>query len=288
MDYFKFHEMEIYWLVGGHTALDGGAMFGVVPKPLWSRKYLVDEFNRIETPTDPLLIRYQNKNYLIDASIGTKLTDKQKKNYGVLTEPKLEESLADIGLTVNDIDFILMTHFHFDHAGGLTKIVNDQIVSTFPNATIYVHQIEWDEVRNPNIRSKNTYFRQNWEAIEHQVKPFSNNLKINESIEMIHTGGHSNGHCIVRLTQASDVIVHMADLMATHAHQNPLWVMAYDDYPIDSIHMKQKYLMDGYKNGVIFSFYHDAFYRLIKWDSDGKEIVYSLKRGAEPIIKGVR
>lgn len=278
--------MDLYWLQGGHTALDGGAMFGSVPKALWSKKYPVDELNRIELPTDPILIQYQNKNYLIDTSVGsTKLSEKQMRNYGVWTQPKLDESLAKINLKREDIDTILMTHFHFDHAGGLTVYKDDQLVSNFPNATIYVSQIEWDEVRNPNIRSKNTYWKENWEAIAHQVKPFQDSLMVNDNIEMIRTGGHSNGHTIIKLEQNGETILHMADLMATRAHQNELWVMAYDDYPMDSIYAKSKILKKAYQQDTKFIFYHDAHYRLIQWDKEGKDIVFSVKRSIEPLIR---
>lgn len=278
MDYFKFHEIELYWLNGGETNMDGGGYFGVVPKPLWSKRYPVDELNRITTPTDPILIKFKDKHYLIDTSMGNKLTDKQKKIYGVIHEPQIEESLQKLNLNLNDVDYVLMTHFHFDHAGGLTKFVNNELVSSFPNATIYVNEIEWNEVQNPNRRSKNTYWKENWEVIKHQVQTFKGSIKLNDSIEMIHTGGHSQGHSIIRLTQKDEVLYHMADLMGTHVHQNPLWVMAYDDYPIDSIKMKELYLQKGYQENAYFSFYHDQCYRLIKWDIEGREIIYSLKR----------
>ena len=172
MDQLKLKNMTLTWLDGGQTALDGGAMFGVVPKPLWSKKYPVNDQNQIELATDPILVQHDGHNYLIDASVGNgKLTDKQKRNYGIWSEPQLEKSLADLGLTVADIDGLLMTHLHFDHIGGLT-IPNQegQLVSRFPNAKIYVTDIEWAEAQNPNIRSKSTYFEQDWQAIVPQVE----------------------------------------------------------------------------------------------------------------------
>lgn len=286
LDQYQFHDMTLTWLIGGHTALDGGAMFGAVPKALWSKRYPVDEKNRIELPTDPILIQYQGKNYLIDASVGsTKLSDKQKQNYGVWTEPQFVESLAQLSLTPEDIDVILMTHCHFDHIGGLTINVDGKLVSQFPNAKILMTQIEWDELRNPNIRSRNTYWRENWEAIAEQVETFENRIEVVDGIEMIHTGGHSDGHAIIKLTQQNETILHMADLMATRAHQPVLWVMAYDDYPMTSVNVKQQLLADAYQNNTKFTFYHDAHYRLIQWDQHGKDIVFSISRTIEPLIK---
>lgn len=285
MDQIQFHEMTLTWLDGGVTSLDGGAMFGVVPKPLWTRKYPVNDKNQIELACDPILIQYNGKNYLIDSGIGNKLNEKQIRNYGVTSKWNVEESLSELGLSTSQIDGVIMTHLHFDHASGLTKFEGEQLISTFPNARIYVSQIEWDEMRNPNIRSKATYWEENWKPIENQVVTFTESMEIVPGIEMIHTGGHSDGHSVVKLTQNNETLIHMADIMPTHAHQNPLWVMAYDDYPMTSIYAKEKILKEAYENGYKFIFYHDAYYRMIQWDKSGKEIVESLKRSKEATIK---
>ncbi len=210
MDQLKFHNMTLSWLNGGVTCLDGGAMFGVVPKPLWSRKYPVNENNQIELPTEPILIQYGEKNYLIDTGVGfNKLNEKQLRNYGVTEESTLADSLQELGLTTADIDAILMTHLHFDHAGGLTQWEGEVLVPTFPNAKIYVTQIEWDEMREPNIRSKNTYWKENWEPVQHLVETYESSLEVAPGIEMIHSGGHSDGHAIIKLSQNGEVMIHM-------------------------------------------------------------------------------
>ncbi|KGR74720.1 YtnP family quorum-quenching lactonase [Ureibacillus manganicus] len=279
MDKLQFHNMTLTWLEGGVTSLDGGAMFGVVPKPLWSRKYPVNEKNQIECATEPILIQYEGKNYLIDSGVGfNKLNEKQLRNYGVTEESSILESLDKLGLSAEDIDVVLMTHLHFDHAGGLSRWEGDVLVPTFPNAKIYTTEIEWEEMRNPNIRSRNTYWKENWEPIQHQVETFKDSLVLAPGIEMIHTGGHSAGHAIIKLTQNGETMLHIADLMPTHGHQNPLWVMAYDDYPMTSVFAKEKLMKEAFSNGHKFIFYHDAYYRMIQWDETGKEIVDSLKR----------
>lgn len=279
MDTYNFHDMKLAWLDGGVNFLDGGTMFGVVPKALWSRKYEVDENNLIELRTDPIYICYEGKHILIDSGIGKgKLSDKLKRNLGVRAETKVEESLAELGLTPADIDLVLMTHMHNDHAAGLTGKVDDELVSVFPNAEIHVSQVEWDEMRNPNIRSRNTYWKENWEPVQHQVKTFEDKVEILPGIEMIHTGGHSDGHSIIKLTQNGDTILHMGDIMPTHAHSNPLWVLAFDDYPMTSIFAKEKLMKEALPNRYRFIFYHDAFYRLVQWDESGKEITASVKR----------
>lgn len=286
MDTLQFHNMTLTWLDGGVTSLDGGAMFGVVPKPLWSRKYPVNDKNQIELPCEPILIQFEGKNYLIDSGVGFhKLTEKQLRNYGVIEESTILQSLAKLGLTAENIDYVLMTHMHFDHASGLTRWEGDELVSTFPNAKIVATQVEWDEMRHPNIRSRNTYWKENWEAIQHQVETFTDSLVVTPGIEMIHTGGHSDGHAIIKLTQNGETILHMADIMGTHAHQNPLWVMAYDDYPMTSVFAKEKLMKEALSGGYKFIFYHDAYFRMIQWDETGKVVVDSLKRSKEAKIQ---
>jgi len=284
MDQYKFHDMTLTWLNGGVTLLDGGAMFGVVPKALWSKRYPADELNRIELSTDPILIQYEGKNLLIDSGVGNRMNDKQLRNNGVIQQSHLEDSLAVLGLLTEDIDYVLMTHMHADHASGLTKVENDEFVSTFPNAKIFVSAIEWNEMRNPNIRSRNTYWIENWETIQPQVETFEEELEVIPGIRMFHTGGHSNGHSVIKLQQNGETIVHMADIMPTHAHQNPLWVLAYDDYPMDSIFAKETLVSEALKEGHAFIFYHDAYYRLIKWDETGKQVIEKLERTREEIL----
>lgn len=279
MDTLQFHNMTLTWLKGGTTFMDGGAMFGVVPKPLWEKKYPVNELNQIELPSDPLFIQYNGHNILMEAGLGYgKFTEKQIRNYGITDQSQVEDNLVQLGVLPEDIDIIIMTHLHFDHACGLTKWENEELVSSFPNAKIYVSDVEWNEMRNPNIRSRNTYWKENWEPIEGQVISFSGSLEIVDGIEIIHTGGHSDGHSIVLLKQNGETIIHMADLMPTHAHQNPLWVLAYDDYPMTSVFAKEKWVNEALSNNYWFSFYHDAFYRMIKWTADGKEIVEKVER----------
>ncbi|MBL4951917.1 MBL fold metallo-hydrolase [Neobacillus sp. OS1-32] len=277
MDTLKIGNVSLTWLSGGVTNLDGGAMFGVVPKSLWSKKYPANEKNQIELPTDPILVQFDGKNILIESGLGNgKLTEKQLRNYGVTKESELDVSLQSIGLDSTKIDYVLMTHLHFDHACGLTKPGNGEFVSVFPNAKIITSKIEWDEMRQPNIRSKNTYWKENWEAIESQVETFEENWSFGP-IRMIHTGGHSNGHSIVIIEDGGEMAIHMADIMATHAHQNVLWVMAYDDYPMDSIAAKAKWQPFAVEKQAWFTFYHDAFYRAVKWGPDG-QMMESVKR----------
>lgn len=278
MEQWRNRDLTITWLRGGITHLDGGAMFGVVPKPLWSRHYSCNDNNQIPLRTDPMLIQFQGKNILVESGIGNgKMNDKMKRNFGVLEESFVEEDLAELGLKPSDIDLILMTHLHFDHACGLTVRNGEKFTSVFENAIIYATEIEWNEMRNPNIRSKNTYWKENWEAIEGQIRTFEKELEVLPGLKMMHTGGHSDGHAIIHIEHNGEHLYHLADIYATTAHANPLWVMAYDDYPMDSIFAKQALLKEIYENEAWLLFYHDAFTRAIKFNKNG-EVSKEIKR----------
>lgn len=271
MEQLKIGSCVIRWLNGGNTQLDGGAMFGVVPKALWSKKYNANENNQIPLRTDPVFIQTNGLNIIIDSGIGVnKLNEKQKRNFGVTEDSQIDEYLSKHGLTVEDIDYVIMTHLHFDHASGLTSNKDGEYKSVFLNAKIIVSKIEWDEMRSPNIRSSNTYWKENWEAIQDQVISFDKEYSLTDELTIIHTGGHSDGHCIVKIESEDELLLHMGDLMPTHAHKSPLWVMAYDDYPMNSIYAKEKWVNEGLNRNAWFTFYHDEVYRAIKWSDDGK------------------
>lgn len=273
MEELQIGRAKLTWLNGGVNFMDGGAMFGVVPKPLWGKKYPYNEKNQIELRADPILLQLDGKNYVIDSGIGNhKFTSKQKRNFGILEESSIDQSLASVGLTTADIDEVLMTHLHFDHACGLTRLEGDTFVPVFENAAIHVSEVEWEEMRHPNIRSVNTYWEMNWKPVQHQVKTFREAQTITDGLQMIHTGGHSNGHVILVFDEGDEHFIHMADIMPTHAHQNKLWVLAYDDYPVTSVHQKEKWMNIGYRKNAWYTFYHDAYYRAIRFNDVGEKI----------------
>lgn len=285
MNTLKFQDMTITWLESTSTLNDAGTMFGPVPKAVWSKKYPNNQDNQMNSVEDPILIQYKKKNYLIDAGFETsKFDEKAWRNTGVQNETRLADSLFQLGLTPADIDVILMTHMHNDHASGLTRATEVGYESVFSNATIYMTEIEWDEVRSPNARTKGTYLKENWEPIKDQVKVFSEQIEIVPGIQMIHTGGHSNGLALVKLTQEDEVLLHLSDLMLTVASMNPVWVSSYDDYPMDSINAKQKWLPEAFEKGYKLIFYHDAYYCMLQFDKDGKTVIDSLERTKAPVI----
>lgn len=260
----KLGNYKVHYLNGGVTHIDGGAMFGVVPKALWTKKYEVNEKNQIPLPTHPILIQTEDKNIIVDTGIGTgKLTDKERKIFGVHYESDMENDLKALNITKEDIDYVLMTHLHFDHAAGLTDNDGHAI---FSNAIHVIQQDEWHVFQSPNIRSKSTYWQKNNGDFKNKLILFEDEIEIYPGIQIRHTGGHSYGHSVVTIESEGEKAVHMGDIFPTLAHRNPLWVTAYDDYPMQSIREKERLIPNYILQDYWFLYYHDAKYFAVKFD----------------------
>lgn len=271
MDKLKIGELEVSWIKGGTFHLDGGTMFGAVPKVLWSKKYPVNDKNQVQLKADPLYFEISGKKILLETGLGSgKLSEKQKKIYGCTEESALESYLHRLNTSPEEIDYILLSHMHFDHASGLTKLLYDEYVSQFPKAVILISQKEWEETKNPTIRSKNTYWNRNWEAVTEQVETFETKREAVPGITTHHTGGHSKGYSVITITSKNEKAVYMGDLMPTHAHFKSLWITAFDDYPMGSIYIKEKLVPKYIEENAWFLFYHDIFYRAVKWNTNGE------------------
>lgn len=279
MNQWQFHDMTFTWLTSNYGYIDGGTVFGVVPKEVWQKRYPSTKEGKLKIFFDPILLQYKGKNYLIDTGVHTSKFDKKMfLHTNIKQETKLEKSLHHVALKPEDIDVILMTHMHNDHASGLTKLKCGNYCSVFPKAKIIVSKTEWNEVTHPNRRTKNTYRKENWEAIQHQIYLFEKQIEIAPGIEMIVVGGHSKGLSILRFTQQKEVALHVSDLLHTTIATNPLWVTAFDDYPMDSIAAKERWVEQEIQNGSYFLFYHDAYYLLAQYHKDGKTMKYAIKR----------
>ncbi|MEN8263959.1 MAG: MBL fold metallo-hydrolase [Nitrospirota bacterium] len=268
----KVGSFELVWLNGGEFKLDGGAMFGVVPRLLWKKKYPPDEENRIPIVARPILIRTGEANILIETGIGNKLTDKQKKIFSVQREWNLINELNDLGLQREDIDYVILTHYDFDHAGGVI-MQNDkgELEVTFPNARHILQKTEWEDVLSPDKRSINTFWPINNELAREskRIELIDGSFEIVKGIKTVLTGGHNRGHQIVRIESQGEIAYHLGDLLPTHVHFNPLWIMAYDNYPLDVIRLKESFEDVAIKENAWFTFYHDPFLTACKFNEDG-------------------
>jgi glyoxylase-like metal-dependent hydrolase (beta-lactamase superfamily II) len=261
-DYLDLGGITIAWLDGGQFELDGGTMFGAVPKVLWSRKYPPDAENYIKMAASPLLVRTGNRSLLIDTGLGNKLTEKQQKIFRVSSPWRIEQELARYQMRRGDIDVVILTHCDFDHAGGVVMYdAAGRPELTFPNARHIINRAEWHDATHPDRRSSNTYFTENFIGLESSglLQLVEDDVAIEAGVALRHTGGHTRGHQIVEISGQSDCAVHLADMMPTHAHANPLWIMAYDDFPLDVIAQKERLLSQYKKRNCWFTFYHDVY-----------------------------
>lgn len=269
---FRIGDFELTWLSGGRFELDGGAMFGVVPKVLWQKKYPVDAENYIPILASPILVKTPQALVLIESGLGNKLTDKQKKIFRVREEWALLSDLKALGIDRHDIDFVLLTHYDFDHAGGVVMQGDGGGQElTFPKAKHVLQKIEWDDVLHPNIRNINTYWPINNELVKGHgnLELVEGDVEVVPGIRLAHTAGHNNGHQVVQMESRGEKALHLADLLPTHAHSNPLWVMAYDNYPMDAIAEKEAWMRKGIAENAWFTFYHDATMLACRFDTEG-------------------
>lgn len=264
-------EFELVWLNGGTFELDGGTMFGVVPKVLWQKKYPADTENYITLDNSPILVRTPGELVLIETGLGNKLTDKQKKIYRVRKEWTVLDDLRSLGIAPEDIGRVILTHYDFDHAGGVVMRDSAGLALTFPKAKHVLQRKEWEDVLHPNIRTANTYWPVNNEVLRgsRNLELVDGDAEVLPGITVHLTAGHNSGHQIVRLESRGEKAYHLGDLLPTHAHSNPLWVMAYDNYPMDAIAMKEKWTKRATDEGAWFTFYHDAFMQACTFDAKG-------------------
>lgn len=267
--------MSVSWLNGGDFELDGGTMYGAVPKVLWQKKYPADGENYIKMLNAPLLIQRPGHNIIIDTGLGNKLSDKQKQIFRVYRDWDMVADLANIGLAREDIDTVILTHCDFDHAGGvvMTGTAGEEEL-TFPKARHVIQQREWEDVKNPNIRSIHTYWPENFAGLEASglLEIVDGDAEIVPGVNVCLTGGHTRGHQLVAMEGTESCAVHLGDLLPTHTHSNPLWIMAYDNFPMEVVELKDRLLPRYRAKGCWFTFYHDAFMKACQFDEQGKVI----------------
>lgn len=268
----KIGNIEIVWLNGGRFMMDGGAIFGVVPRILWKKKYPSDDENFVSIAAWPMLLRTPERTILVETGIGNKLTDKQRKNFRVREEWSILTDLQTLRLGREDIDVVVLTHYDFDHAGGVV-MQNDAggLEITFPNAQHILQRSEWEDVLHPNMRSKNTFWPINNEIMRKsdRLHLIDGDMEIAGGIRLIRTGGHNRGHQIVRIDAGGETAWHLGDLMITHAHFKALWISAYDNYPLQSIEEKDRYMKEALRRNAWFLFYHDPFVTACRFDEEG-------------------
>ncbi len=258
----RIGKYNLHTIESGFFALDGGAMFGIIPKPLWEKSNPADEKNRIKLATRNLLLKSDSKNILIDTGMGTKWDEKFKEIYGIdQNEYSLEKSLLNINLKPEDITDVILTHLHFDHTGGSTKTLDGKLMPAFPNAAYHISKKNFDWAVNPTDRDKGSYLKENFFPLkETGVLCFTNNeKKFDDEIELIEINGHTFGQQLVKIEDAGNTILYCADLFPTTTHISLPYIMGYDLQPLVTLAEKKKILnMAAEKDWKLF-FEHDPY-----------------------------
>ena len=256
----KIGKYDLYSVETSEFGLDGGAMFGIIPKPVWEKKVSADELNRVNMVTRSLLLVSEEKKILIDTGNGTKWEEKYKQIYDINTDQyNIEKSLGKYGFSSEQITDVICTHMHFDHIGGNTKIKSGKVVPTFPNAKYWISQENWKLANHPSQKDAGSFIEHDWKVLaENQmIEIIDGRETFIEGIETFVTHGHTPGLLHPIVSDGSNKLFYGADIFPMAAHIPIPWVMAYDVQPVVTMEEKQKLLQKmDYEDWILF-FEHD-------------------------------
>ena len=260
IDRISLGKFEIYGLRDGFFFLDGGAMFGVVPKTLWEKKFPADEKNRIKLALNSILIKTAKELILVETGIGGDLDPKFYDYYSVERKLGLVLSLEKLGYQAEDIDLVVNTHLHFDHCGGNTsKNEKGEDAPTFPKARYIIQKGEWEDALHPSERDKASYLEQNFLPLERHglLQLVDGNMEISEGVEVIVVPGHTSRHQCLKVSTGGKVLFFLGDLVPTSAHVGLSYIMSYDLFPKQTLENKRGYFDQAIEEDWILAFNHD-------------------------------
>lgn len=255
----KLGDWQIDLVSDGFFGLDGGAMYGVVPRPLWEKKSPPDERNRIPMAMNCCLLRGRGRTILVETGAGDKWAQKFVDIYKFEKENRLLDRLAALDVRTEDVDTVVNTHLHFDHCGWNTRRQGDRILPTFPNASYVVQRGELEHARQPNERDHASYVRENFEPIEEsaQWRLVDGDREIAPGVELIVAPGHTRDMQCVKISGGGQTAMFLADLVPTRAHLPYAWIMSYDLFPMTTLENKKRWLPLLAREGWICLFAHD-------------------------------
>lgn len=252
--------MKLYTIDTGFFKLDGGAMFGVVPKSLWQKLNVPDENNLCNWAMRCLLIEDESRLILIDTGIGNKQSEKFFSHYYLHGNDTLQTSLQKHGFTKSDVTDVILTHLHFDHVGGAVKRVGDKLQTTFPNAIYWSNGQHWQWATNPNAREKASFLPENILPLQEsgQLKMIDENQPLfSENVMMRFANGHTKNMMLPQINYNGTTLLYMADLLPSVAHIPLPYVMAYDMFPLITLQEKEFFLKEALSHNYILFFEHD-------------------------------
>ena len=240
--------------------LDGGAMFGVVPRKLWSQFCPPDDDNRIRMNMNCVLVDTGSEKVLIETGIGDKWPAKLASMYGIdRVRPLSETVFEETGVSAADVTIVVNTHLHFDHAGGNTTLAGDRTLPTFPNARYFVSRAELEHAEQPTERDRASYVAENWKPLlaSGQLEPKEANYEVVPGLTMETVAGHNRSMQCWRLQRNGTTMFGFADLIPMRAHLRLPWIMGYDLYPLETLAAKKRLLPEAARNNWLCVFYHD-------------------------------
>jgi glyoxylase-like metal-dependent hydrolase (beta-lactamase superfamily II) len=269
-----FGNFRLYTINTGFMRLDGGAMFGVVPKSLWAKRITCDEANRILLTARCLLVQsdVSGRVYLIDTGAGHKFNEKFTKIYGLdFSEHSLEHSLTYHGFTPDDITDVIFTHMHFDHCGGAVRVDEEKkYTPTFPAACHWVHSSQWESVLNPNIREQASFLDENIRPLKESgaLKFIQDGHEYEPGFTIETVWGHTAGQQLPLLSDGKRTLLFAADLLPTVAHLPEAWVMSFDIRPLDTFKEKKRVFEKCIRNEILLYLEHDPDHEIIRLGGD--------------------
>lgn len=258
----KIANYEIRSIMTSPFKLDGGAMFGVVPRPLWEKKAPADDKNRIQMGLNALLLTDGQRVILVDTGVGTKMGDKLNKIYVVDFEAaELTRSLKEAGFDPGDVTDVILTHLHFDHVGGATYEQGDTVVPTFPNAKYYVQKKHWEWAHDPSERDQASFFGENYDPLQENglLEILDGPCELFPGVELLEVNGHTPGQQLVKVSDERKTLLHCGDLIPLSAHVPVPWVMGYDLFPLTTVAEKKNYLSQAVDENWLLFFEHDPY-----------------------------
>jgi glyoxylase-like metal-dependent hydrolase (beta-lactamase superfamily II) len=256
----RLGKLQLDLVHGSEFRLDGGAMFGVVPKVLWEGLFPADERNRVRLATNCLLVRGAGFVALIESGLGEKWNARDRNRYAIDEKTTVLGGLRELGVQPGDVDALVLSHLHFDHAGGATRLDADGIVvPVFPNATVYVQAVELAHARSPNERDRASYRSEDWEpcAKAGRLQGVSGEVEVRPGVTVVPVRGHNAGMQAIRVESEGRVAFYFADALPTTAHVPIPWIMAYDLYPLDLVENKKRLLAEAVAQRWLCVFEHD-------------------------------
>jgi len=257
---YTLGDFELITLADGFFALDGGAMFGVVPRVLWEKRLPPDDANRVPMSMRPLIVRSGSTTLIIDAGCGDKMDPKSAQIYKLDRRYHLDHALAEAGIAVEDIDIALASHLHFDHVGGFTALdKSGKLVPRFPNARYIAHRAEWEDATHPHERNRASYLQENFVPLKDAgvLTLVDDGAEIIPGVKYRRSGGHTPNHQVVMIESRGKTAVFTADMYPTSVHIPDPWVMGFDLLPVDTLAFKRAFVKEAIAREYLVFFEHD-------------------------------